>query len=165
LRLRLSRALSASNLSLYTRFCRQSNHRRLILLPLWPEPVPFLSPHLDGCVPDAHSPSPSCLFSQLTRLRLPVRDGIRIVRRDHVESAFPLPSMQEPTHIHLLEELAVGVIVVPEHFILWRPDVLASLVQHIEFPCPLSLWFISVPFVHNRRRVKLTSEITSGTGV
>ena len=137
----------------------------MILLPLRPEPVPSLSPPLDGCVPDTHSPSPSCLFSQLTRLWLPVRDGIRIVRRDHVESAFPFPSMQEPTHFHLLEELAVGVIVVPERLILRRPDVLASLVQHIEFPGPLSLWSISMPFVRNRRRVKLTSEITSGTGV
>jgi hypothetical protein len=47
--------------------------------------------------------------------------------------------MQEPANILLLEELAVGIVVVPEGGVLWGSNVLAALVQDIELPCPLSL--------------------------
>ena len=104
----------------------------------------------------------------LAFLRLPIWDRVRVVRSDHVEGAFPFPRMQEPAHVVLLEELAIGVVVVPECGVLRRPNILASLVKNVEFPGPLGLerhrcqsdeirplWVVAA----------LTSEITSGTGV
>jgi len=47
--------------------------------------------------------------------------------------------MQEPADVGLLEERAFGVVRFPERSVLRRTDVFASLMQYIEFPCPLGL--------------------------
>lgn len=77
--------------------------------------------------------------SLLAFLRLPVGNCIRVVGSDHVKCSFPFPSVQEPAYIVRLEELTICIVVMPERRILRSPDVLASLMQDVEFPSPLCL--------------------------